>query len=149
MKRFTECEQINEGDRIISCNVSHQLAMERLADYEDTGLSPEGVKELLHDSVGPLHKKLGEWIDADKESRLLVLPCKIGDILFWADIGIVKKKIVECCVSDIWIDGYGVYVVLDRLSPPEFQWRTAYTELIGSELFLTREEAEKALEGRK
>ena len=50
-------------------------ALERLADYEDSGLTPEELHELLHDSTGPLHKKLGEWIGAERDGRLLIQPC--------------------------------------------------------------------------
>ena len=58
-------------------------AVNRLAAYEDTGLAPEEINELLHNSTGPLHKKLGEWIDADRDGRLAILPCKIGDPVFY------------------------------------------------------------------
>ena len=42
-------------------------ALNRLAAYEDTGLEPQTISEIL-DSVS-------EWYDAHKEGRLLVLPC--------------------------------------------------------------------------
>lgn len=44
---------------------------ERLRAYERTGLEPEEIEELLHDSTGPLHKKLGKWIKAEAEGRLV------------------------------------------------------------------------------
>lgn len=64
-----------------NCNVdmdcidcpSFDRLVERLAAYEDTGLTPEEIKELLHDTTGPLHRKLGEWIDADASGKLAVL----------------------------------------------------------------------------
>lgn len=46
MERLTEYEQISDGERIIWCNTSHERAMERLAAYEDTGLTPEEVTDL-------------------------------------------------------------------------------------------------------
>lgn len=50
------------------------LAIDRLAAYEDAGLTPEEINELLHQSYGPLHKKLGQWIAAEKDGRLAILP---------------------------------------------------------------------------
>ena len=47
---------------------------EHLAAYEDTGLEPETLSEIL-DGVG-------EWYDAYKEGRLIVLPCKVGDMVW-------------------------------------------------------------------
>ena len=48
-------------------------AIDRLAEYENTGLTPGEIHELTHDSNGPLHKKLGEWIDAERDGRLVIL----------------------------------------------------------------------------
>lgn len=42
-------------------------AVDKLAAYEDIGLEPEEINELLHQSYGPLHEKLGEWIQAEKD----------------------------------------------------------------------------------
>lgn len=57
-------------------------AIIKLAAYEDTGLTPEEIIELLHQSNGPLHKKLGQWLQAEQEGRLAVLPCKVGDTIY-------------------------------------------------------------------
>lgn len=57
-------------------------AHEKLARYEDSGLDPEEIYELLHSTTGPLHKKLGQWIDAEKQGRMVVLPEPTPDIDF-------------------------------------------------------------------
>lgn len=72
------CDRTNEIDK----DYLYGPAIERLAEYEDTGLSPEEIKELLHDSTGPLHQKLGKWIDAERDGRLIILPVKEGTPLF-------------------------------------------------------------------
>lgn len=111
----------------------------RLAAYEDTGLEPEEMRELLHDSTGPLHKKLGEWIDAEQEGRLLVLPCKVGDTVYlpatddWGDI--LSYEVVE-----MGIDRDGPYFVIND----EDHDHTPIEEL-GKSVFMTREKAEAAL----
>lgn len=108
----------------------------RLARYEDLGLLPEEIDELLHSTNGPLHRKLGLWIDADKTSNLRILPCKPGDMV-WRICGQRGKKHVaqrrvesiEYTVSgEIWI-------------------HSTACDVFGKTVFLTREEAEAALKG--
>ena len=108
----------------------------RLARYEDLGLLPEEINELLHSTAGPLHRKLGLWIDADKTSNLRVLPCKPGDMV-WRICGprgkkhIAQRRVesIEYTVSgEIWI-------------------HSTACDVFGKTVFLTREEAEAALKG--
>lgn len=63
----------------------------RLAAYEDTGLTPESVEALKLSMMGkaisevtefnglPIDR-LRELAEADKDCRLVVLPCKVGDV---------------------------------------------------------------------
>ena len=121
-------------------------------------LSPEERHELEHDTYGPLHRKIGTWIKADSEGRLLVLPCKVGDLLYeidapeygvivckvlWVDSYMGPEQHVEgneqifthlCCVKVI--DGHGKGSSYS-FAPDEF----------GESVFLTREAAEAALKG--
>ena len=73
-------------------------AANRLAAYENTGLEPEEIKaheeefiELTTLSYGPVHKKISQWLKADRDGRLVVLPCKVGDHV-WVD---EREAIVE------------------------------------------------------
>ena len=61
-------------------------AAHRLADYEDTGLTPGEVHSLwgewnammrVLNSIGS-YDRLRELAEADKEGRVAVLPCKVG-----------------------------------------------------------------------
>lgn len=54
---------------------------DKLAAYEDTGLTPEEFKESV-DFVLELNKKLKPYMDAEKEERLVILPCKVGDAVY-------------------------------------------------------------------
>lgn len=119
-------------------------ALEKLAAYEDTGLEPEEIKELLHDSTGPLHKKLGKWIKAEAEGRLLILPCMVGDTVFAIKdrriyiVDVIGFRVHECT---------GLYVLLffdSRIKNGSYEFRI---EEFGKTVFLTREEAEAALNG--
>ena len=62
------------------------------------------------------------------EHGVIVLPCKVGDTL--------------CCESAI--KGHITY-----LEAPNLEWIVENKELFGKEIFLTREEAEKALKERE
>lgn len=130
-------------------------AVNRLYAYEDTGLEPDEIKkrnaeyiELTEMTYGPLHQKMGQWLRANMDGRLVVLPCKKGDTLFvltWdslsgieetkcRSISIINRedgpcaKITARCVYDDW--GGAV--------------REYFPEDFGKKVFLTRNEAEAA-----
>ena len=80
-----------------------QRLCNRLAAYEDTGLEPEEIKnheaaynECLTRTYGPFKQKISQWLQAEYEGRLVVLPCKVGDHV-WAD---GREAIV------VWFFGY-------------------------------------------
>jgi hypothetical protein len=120
---------------------------ERLAAYEDTGLEPDEVNALQKDwsdlctvigECGGI-ARLRELAEADKDGRLVVLPCKVGDTVYFALLGRIIEKQVFSIVSfsnstRIYCGGTSEYF---------------RPEDIGKTFFLTREEAEKALEAMK
>lgn len=141
--------------------------MYRLAAYEDSGRAPEEVSALIKD-WSDLCTIIGEFggidrlrvlADADKGGRLVVLPCKdwldvvFGDqILFWGiDKSCMENPIREISVDDAeritWYDGYKT-VYLKGTDENGEAWEF-YPEEIGKTVFLTREEAEKALEAMR
>lgn len=110
----------------------------RLARYEDLGLLPEEIDELLHSTAGPLHRKLGLWIDADKTSNLRILPCKPGDMV-WRICGQRgKKHVAQRRVESIEYTASG-----------EIWIHSTACDVFGKTVFLTREEAEAELKGGK
>lgn len=130
-----------------------EAAWSRLAAYEDTGLTPEEIKELLHDTTGPLHRKLGEWIDADASGRLVVLPCKVGDTLWVTGRDNVPRE-MELEAPDIrtvCTDEDNLCMSTCNRKPDGFcayRLRNDGAD-IGKTVFLTREEAEAALEATR
>ena len=59
-------------------------AINKLALYEDTKLEPETIskiRDIVLDISGDLDR-LRELAQAEKEGRCVVLPCKIGDIVW-------------------------------------------------------------------
>ena len=122
-------------------------AIERLAAYEDTGLSPQACIEAREIDAGlsaedySIHRMV-ELMRADKDGRLVVLPhCKLGDTVYWLH----DKKITECRVYRIQENTKGVQIAIkSTVSHGVFS-----VDHFGKSIFLAREEAEKALEGRK
>lgn len=126
---------------------------ERLAAYEDTGLTPEEIKapftedtmiNLAAQALGVEPSRLRELAEADKDGRVVVLPCRQGDEL-WTYCNHPVKRVYSFTVSDVsTLNGRTVLNTLGL--------GTIRPEDIGKTVFLTREEAEKALqemEGKK
>lgn len=124
-------------------------ALERLAAYEDTGLTPEEVSDLLAIHRGMegneyviLDDELRSILFAKNEGRLVVLPCKVGDAVWFIRPLDLKKEITETTVEKIVAKGKGLYIKLACNAMYETSCNS-----IGKTVFLTREEAEAALKG--
>lgn len=122
------------------------VLQDRLAAYEDTELTPQEI-DMDHEAAETLRQlcrgfdlgRLEELVKADKDGRLVVLPCKVGDTVYFALLGRIIEKQVFSIVSfsnstRIYCDGTSEYF---------------RPEDIGKTFFLTREAAEKALEAMK
>ena len=154
MERLTErsldyCTQHCPSEKMITCAFYKDDQAERclianmydrLAAYEDTGLEPEEVKEVTSWSYGPFHKKMGDWLKAEQEGRLVVLPCKVGDRVWGIEFD--TSECPHCfgfggCFGCSGAKPKGVYY---------FKFRLADADKIGKTVFLSRAEAEKAME---
>ena len=127
-----------------------------LREYLDTRLTPEEVSATVKD-WSELYTIVGECggldrvkvlAEADKAGRLVVLPCRIGATAYILiqDIAIFYPEtngwyIVEETIDAITQDGF----YLGATEDGDFRPNNA----IGKTVFLTREEAEKALEAMK
>lgn len=125
----------------------------RLAAYEDTGLTPEEIlpkdkedeialKLMRLSDLESLcsYNRLRELAEAGKDGRVVVLPCKVGDTVYFrtydcngkVDLGIQPHKVTAIAGSAIVRGGYiDIGLLLGQY---------------GVSWFLTREGAEKALE---
>ena len=137
--------------------------VDRLAAYEDTGLYPESVEALKLSMMGkeiseitefdglPIDR-LRELAEADKDGRVVVLPCKVGDTV-WI-VGTVRKlysakvRTFFCGhPSAVRGDDDGGHIHMIRTTECDIPMQE-----FGKTVFLSREEAEKALqemEGKK
>lgn len=147
-----ECRGVG-GNCAMNCKWE-EAVWSRLAAYEDTGLEPEEVTALQKDwsdlctvigkcvGIG----QLAQAVDADRDGRLVVLPCKVGQRVF--ALLDTDKHISECEVKQI---GMGNKIGFIGLEPIGARGREYGISLngFGKTVFLTREEAEKALEEKK
>lgn len=87
-------------------------------------------------------EKLAEYETAEKEGRLVVLPCKVGDTVYLIDdIDCVFER--ESIVTEIEIDKDSIAIMIQDKTPI---CSSGYSIAdFGEIVFLTREEAEKAL----
>lgn len=134
---------------------SFDCLVERLAAYEDTGLTPERCAEfaradaegryiVMRDAEQEGVARLRELAEADKEGRVVVLPCKVGDRLYEVT---GRKTISVYKVRAIRVELFGLFIEWDIVEG--FVWQSLSginAGEIGKTVFLTREEAEKALE---
>ena len=147
----------------VSCEVEPAGAREmmtRLAAYEDTHMMPADVMSmrmdmaiitaLLHDC--DVHR-MRELAEADKDGRLVVLPCKVGDTL-WVTGRDNMPREMELEAPDIravCTDEDNLCMSTCNRKPDGFcayRLRNDGAD-VGKTVFLTREEAEKALEAMK
>jgi len=124
MKRLTEQyngEWVTEHAEEMDYFLIKGKAIDRLAAYEDSGLSPEQVQELAQ---------------AKAEGRLVVLPVKVGDRVY-SIYGYLNKSIKEDTVKHICVQDGEIRLTMDNTC----------TKIWERSAFATREEAEKALGG--
>ncbi len=136
-----------------------QGGVERLAAYEETGREPEEI-DMDHEAAEQLRQlcqgcdldRLEELAEADKDGRLMVSPRKVGDTVWvtrnpWT--GKLLKKPLDAYVNGMKMYPHGLYVNLLFDTRKINGTRDYEINHIGKTVFLTREEADKALEAMK
>lgn len=133
-------------------------ALNRLTEYEETGLEPENIvflKNVVADAFSDkpeFTEHIRALLRAEKDGRLVVLPCKVGDSYFAVrkfcdEHGELEEPVEhwdsDCCGCNLPCNA--------ELEVTEWKFKSirhiiAERENIGVSIFLTREEAEKALE---
>ena len=105
----------------------------------------------LDGAKGKIPNRLRELAEADKDGRLVVLPCKVGDVMYK-----LFREYTECTSYQVRKDNYcceGCMVpcdsrevkVIRAIQPNSLPEVVRYIEDIGKTVFLTRAEAERAL----
>lgn len=118
---FVDSEEVEQCE-LDDIDVHTGPAIIKLAEYEDTGLTPEEVKNLAITWQGKeLNDHITELLTAEKQGLLIKIPCKEGDTVYYI-LGIPNKT--PCAIE-------------------ETTFGLCDLKRIGKDLFLTREEAEK------
>lgn len=129
----------------------------RLKAYEDTGMYPESVEALKLSMMGKAISEITEFnglpidrlrelAEADKDERVVVLPCKVGQRVF--ALLDTDKHISECEVKQIGLGNEIGFIGIEPIGARGREYGVALNGF-GKTVFLTREEAEKALEERE
>lgn len=136
---------------VIDVAAVREHAMEfycRLKAYEDTGIEPEAV-ETVKLALAAKHlvaletlnntpiSRLVELAEADKDGRVVVLPCKVGDKLYRVFAG----EIFEHRVGSM-----KYFAIQGRWDIETYPFCPCVESSIGKTVFFSREEAEKALQ---
>ena len=161
MERLTEKREADaqrkEYERRLANGYPRNIPEERflrLAAYEDTGLMPDEIRAMQEEhfsglEMAKLHSALMElkkYQEADKDGRLVVLPCKAGDTVYEVTS---RKTISEYRVKAIRVELFCTFIEWDIVAG--FVDKTIFgvpVDEIGKTVFLTREAAEAALEAK-
>lgn len=150
---ISRCQNTPGGSFCEDGACSQRKVWERLKEYEDTERRPEEVQALnrlfdyalkesrtLQEQLA-LIERLRELAEADKDGRLVVLPCKVGEGL-WTFCSHPVEQVYSFTVTDISTLNGRTMLNTSRCGVID-------ARDVGETVFLTRKEAEKALEGRK
>lgn len=151
---FCDIAQCKEIPCPYNGECSQRKVWERLKAYEDKRLTPEEVSTLVKD-WNDLCTIVGECggitrvkalAEANKDGRLVVLPCKVGDIV-WANLDGMRHT-RKCVIEFANIGSRVTTIVFSTVDGLREQYGVNPCSF-GKTVFLTREEAEKALEAMK
>jgi hypothetical protein len=130
---------------------------EDLRAYKATGLTPERCAEfaradaegryiVMRDAEQEGVARLRELAEADRDGRLVVLPCKVGQRVF--ALLDTDKHISECEVKQIGLGNEIGFVGIEPIGARGREYGVSIKGF-GKTVFLTREAAEAALEAMK
>ena len=120
--------------------------LDRLVKYEDTERTPEEI-DMDHEAAETLRQlcqncdldRLEKLAEADRDGRVVVRPCKVGDTLF----RVFAREILEHKVRNMR------YLAIQGRWDIDTTPFCSYVESsIGKTIFLTHEQAERALEAK-
>ena len=156
---ISQCSEVPGGSFCEDGSCSQKKVWARLKAYEDKRLDPEEVlpKDKADEIALKLmrladleslcnYTRLRELAEADKDGRLVVLPCKVGDTV-WANLDGMRHT-RKCVIEFANIGSHVTTIVFSTVDGLREQYGVNPSSF-GKTVFLTREEAEKALEAMK
>lgn len=156
-------KHINGEFRDYDAFFDYNMAVKRLGEYEDTGLEPEDINEFVDSyktmrdneearvrlmcGTGVIHpERAAEITKAEEKGRLIVLPCKVGDPVYYLTgnptlaSGYHFNRVESTKCIGFYFDEKGLQICL--YMPHGNHGTYGY---YGETVFLTREEAEAKL----
>lgn len=125
----------------------------RLKAYEDTHMMPSDVTSMRMDMAiiaalfnGVDVDRMKELAEADKDGRVVVLPCQSGEHVFALLDN--QTHVWECEVEHAVLDGWRKVFAIRPLGRSKDSYYAPFGAF-GQTVFLTREAAEKALEAKR
>ncbi len=122
--------------------------MERLTERNPLWIDDELWERACEpdcEEIDAVYRKLKDYEDAEEQGLLLRLPCKVGDVLYFAHHDRVISSEVLSAKYHVEVENYGVFI-RERLTI-DVEGVSAEIDFcdIGKTVFLTREEAEAKL----
>lgn len=150
---FCDISQCRELPCSYNGSCSQRKVWERLKAYEDTHMMPADVMSMRMDMAiltglfnGIDVDRMREIVAAERDGRVVVLPCKVGQRVF--ALLDTDKHISECEVKQIVLGNKINFVGLEPIGARGREYGVSLNGF-GKAVFLTREEAEAALEAMK
>lgn len=140
MERLTDPGYIPE--RVVANMSNEQLSSiyKKLCCYENVGIESNQICEIMAHNTA-LIERLADYEEAEEKGLSIILPCQIGDYVYWLDRG--NRKIITKKVQEI-----NVYIGRNTFSK-QIIFETAgscFSREFGRNAFLNKNEAENALE---
>lgn len=149
---FCDIAQCREMPCPYDGNCTQKEVWERLKAYEDAGLSPQACAEAREieetlSGCGYSISRMVELMKADKDGRVLVLPCKVGDTVYMIErfFDIDNGVCDEICARKVIGHGGNNLNKLWLIGSGGICNVSIFVSEFGKTVFLTRAEAEKAL----
>ena len=137
----------NEGEKPRDQFEKIPKVIDRLAAYEDTGLEPEEIREVQAALAPILFGRFRDIMEAERAGRLVVLPCGVNNTTWYADKDADRVLMGYVSSYQILSDGAVYFEFTNVESDVEWVSVELPIEDFGKSVFLTREEAERVLEG--
>lgn len=136
LERLTERYEGRVIPRADRPKIDCAKCLERLAEYEDIGCTPEQLKQ-IDKWYAEMCRELGEYKRLEEQGLMIKLPCKVGDKAYYVHKGGIDEVEVDSFIVNVNLFvNVSLYIGCDRFGKTLTPYKT---------LFFTKEEAEQAL----
>ena len=148
---IAQCTSTPGGSLCEDGSCSARKVWERLKAYEETGLTPEEI-DMDHEAAEQLRHlcrncdldRLEKLAEADRDGRVVVLPCQFGEHVFALLDG--QKRVRECEVKYAVLDGWLKVFYFAPIDDPGNLYGAPFGAF-GQTVFLTPREGGESIGG--